>query len=198
MLYDIALIAFLLSLIVVSAFIFKHFFPEKDETREAAADLRTIQEQAVFSDDQELKPRNRNNSLFWPFAGIAAAVIFLLAQNQDAISSMLSTRSGPLQPASNEEKRQTISPGTIDGHAIVDGVNWFKIVATSSEGVPFEGWINEMAIHASPPKESKAADALMQKLGLPTNKERIESIKSLQKVGSALKDSLRSVRPPEN
>lgn len=197
MFYDIALITFLLSLIIFAAFIFRHFLVEKDETPKAALDININQEQAMFSDNHESKPRKRNNSLLWPFAG-TAVVIFILAQNQDAISSMLSTKSGPLQSTPNVEKRQTISPANIYGHAIVDGVNWFKIVATSSEGVPFEGWINEMAIHATPPKENKTADALMQKLGLSTAKERIDSIKSLKKVGSALKDSLRSVRPPEN
>lgn len=197
MFYDVALVLFLLSLIIVARFVFRYFLTEKDETADTAGEKAVTDKQVVFTENHDYKPHKKNSSLFWPLAGFVA-IIFLATQNPDAISSALSPIAKPSTAPADEQKRQTISAGNIYGHAVVDGVNWFKIVATSSEGVPFEGWINEMAIHASPPRENKAADALMQKLGLPTNKERIDSIKSLKKVGSALKDSLRSVRQSED
>ncbi len=99
------------------------------------------------------------------------------------------------QKSEAHSQKARISSATVEGHTVVDGVNWFMIVATSTEGVPFEGWVSEMAIQNQPPKENKVADAMMKKLGLPTNRERIESVKQLQKVGQAIKTALEDVRP---
>lgn len=98
-------------------------------------------------------------------------------------------------PVSGEEAtmtQQTITPAAVAGHVIVDGVNWFQIVATSTEGVPFEGWVSEMAILSKPPKENKMADEMLKKLGLPTNRERIESVKQIRKINQAINTALKN------
>ena len=102
---------------------------------------------------------------------------------------------GLVMPDNGEETslaRQTITPAAVAGHVVVDGVNWFQIVATSTEGVPFEGWVSEMAILSKPPKENKMADEMLKKLGLPTNRERIESVKQIRKINAALGTALKN------
>lgn len=98
-------------------------------------------------------------------------------------------------PVSGEESvqiRKTITPAEVEGHVVVDGVNWFQIVATSTEGVPFEGWVSELAILNKPPKENKMADEMLKKLGLPTNRERIESVKQIRKINQAINTALKN------
>jgi len=102
---------------------------------------------------------------------------------------------GFAMPVSGEESvqaRKTITPAEVEGHVVVDGVNWFQIVATSTEGVPFEGWVSELAILNKPPKENKMADEMLKKLGLPTNRERIESVKQIRKINAALGTALKN------
>jgi len=98
----------------------------------------------------------------------------------------------PVNGENSIQARKTITPAEVEGHVVVDGVNWFQIVATSTEGVPFEGWVSELAILNKPPKENKMADEMLKKLGLPTNRERIESVKQIRKINAALGTALKN------
>ena len=126
-----------------------------------------------------------------------AAVGYLVYANQDLIAEKIPTKVKELtqKNAATDKPKQTISLAQVEGHAVVEGVNWVKIVATSSAGIPFEGWVSELAIQKEPPKENPMADEFMKKLGLQTNKERIEGIKRLRKVSESLKTSLKDFRP---
>lgn len=133
--------------------------------------------------------RPRQKMSMFPF--IVIIVLLYLAHENDYISFASPTHTGPNSIAAEETiQREAMSEANFVGHTVVEGVNWFKIVATSTTGVPYEGWVSELAIRKEPPKENKAADAMMQKLGLPTNKERIHNIKKMRNVVDALKTAL--------
>ncbi|MDD2997601.1 MAG: hypothetical protein PHV05_00990 [Candidatus Riflebacteria bacterium] len=137
---------------------------------------------------------NRGNKKFMFSLTLLACLGYLAYDNRALIEKKL-TFSATVQASSQQIP---LPFTTIGGHRVVDGINWFKIVATSTEGIPFEGWVSEMAIQSQPPEENKLADELMQKLGLPTNRERIDSIKKIKNINQALDTALESTRTPGN
>lgn len=195
MFYDILLVVFLAFLLFTGFYLGKKLFFAENEDSDNSPFKQPIidQLQPTYNEAEKTFARKKKwaGSVCWGI--LLAASAYLIHSNTDFLTEKLSA------PAAGKsdiaDTRYVITPGKVEGHAIVDGVNWIKIVATSTSGVPFEGWVSELAIHKEPPKENKMADAFMEKIGLPTNRERIESIRSLKKVGNALKESLKDVRP---
>jgi hypothetical protein len=72
----------------------------------------------------------------------------------------------------------------------VDGVFWFKISGTTENGQIIDGWVTEFALKKEPAKQSKTIDSISKKLGLPTMEERVNYIKKLKKINSALDTAL--------
>lgn len=192
MIYDVALVMFPILVIVSSLFIIKKFFGSKDEAPCRSPITQNTQE--VHSAPKcQTQPKRKGVPFLLPVIGLAA-VAFIITQNQELIEDFLKSKAPTGSVAT--AKPVILDPLAIQGHEVVDGMNWFKIIATSTSGIAFEGWVNEMGIHKNLPKTNKSADALMEKLGLPTNEERIKSIKALNRVGGALKESLQR-RIPE-
>ncbi|RCK79378.1 MAG: hypothetical protein OZSIB_0018 [Candidatus Ozemobacter sibiricus] len=73
--------------------------------------------------------------------------------------------------------------------AIIDGVRWFRLVGTDSAGVGYQGWVSELAFNQAPPEPSGDGD-LLQKIGLPSIRERVEAARRLRQAGEALKQAL--------
>jgi len=195
MFYDVLHVLFLFFIVFIGAFIGrKLFFANEHEQTASAIKHPTPAKIAPHTYSNPEQVFTKKNS----WTGLALTVMFiisagyLLQSNADLLTEKLSSPvSGKTQ---TQKKNQILLPGMIEGHTVVDGVNWIKIVATSTSGVPFEGWVSELAIHKEPPKENKMADAFMEKIGLPTNRERKESIKSLKNVSGALKEALKDTR----
>jgi len=128
---------------------------------------------------------------------LLAAVGYLLYVNQELIAEKVPAVIN--EPAANTmAEKQTLSLAEVEGHTVVEGINWIKIVATGTDGIPFEGWVSELAIQKEPPKENKAADEFMKKVGLQTNKERLQNVKNIRKVNEALDTALKDFRPKKN
>ncbi len=208
--YGLILVLFLFFLAVITARVVKALFPPDSNASQDSGirklgvnPAETTSNQApphsdpVFYEETRRVEQPRRKSALANLLSIfvLGGCVYFVYENQELIKGYLpqGAASAAMQPA-----RTQITPAQIEGHAVVDGINWFKIVATSTEGVPFQGWISEMAIKDQPPKENKAADEMMKKLGLPTVRERAESLKKLQKVGDALKTSLKDMRPGQN
>lgn len=209
MFHLILLISFLLLLVYAGIVMVKMLLqpPDKQPDNSAVKDSALHQQPPAaqtfppaFETDPYYHPptvnnRQRNRSQSRAFTLLVMVALGYIAyQNRELIVEHL-----PAKPAeeSSAPERQSLSMATVDGHTVVDGVNWFKIVATSTDGVPFEGWVSESAIQNTPPKENKMADEMRKKLGLPTNREQIESLKKLKRVGEALNTALKDVRPKE-
>ena len=125
---------------------------------------------------------------------LLAAVGYLVYVNQELIAEKVPAVIN--EPAgSTKAEKQTLSLAEVEGHTVVEGINWIKIVATGTNGVPFEGWVSELAIQKEPPKENKTADEFMKKVGLQTNKERLQGIKHMRKINEALDTALKDFRP---
>lgn len=125
---------------------------------------------------------------------LLAAVGYLLYVNQELIAEKVPAVIN--EPAgSAKAEKQTLSLAEVEGHTVVEGINWIKIVATGTDGIPFEGWVSELAIQKEPPKENKVADEFMKKVGLQTNKERLQGIKHMRKINEALDTALKDFRP---
>ncbi|NLI80003.1 MAG: hypothetical protein GX442_26600 [Candidatus Riflebacteria bacterium] len=73
--------------------------------------------------------------------------------------------------------------------AVVDGIRWFRFLGTDSAGVGYDGWVSELAFQAAPPESSGEGD-LLQKVGLPSVKERVEAARRLRNVGNTLRQTL--------
>lgn len=73
--------------------------------------------------------------------------------------------------------------------AVVDGIRWFRFLGTDSAGVGYDGWVPELAFQAAPPEPSGEGD-LLQKVGLPSVKERVEAARRLREVGKSLRQAL--------
>ncbi len=73
--------------------------------------------------------------------------------------------------------------------AVVDGIRWFRFLGTDSAGVGYDGWVSELAFQTAPPEPSGEGD-LLQKVGLPSVKERVEAARRLREVGKALQQTL--------
>ncbi len=208
MFYDILLVFFLGCLIFVSAFLLKKLFPDDTSTADhAVPGIRSHETTAVAVDNAypeppgyEVQQPYRRKSPGKSFTNLVSLTVlavcgWFIYENRSSLQGWLPA---PAPAAQSHAGRVSISPGQVEGHALVDGINWIKIVATGTDGVPFEGWVSEMAIQNQPPKENKMADEMMKKLGLPTVRERAESLKKLQRVGSALNTALKDARPKEN
>ncbi|PKL46375.1 MAG: hypothetical protein CVV42_16805 [Candidatus Riflebacteria bacterium HGW-Riflebacteria-2] len=128
---------------------------------------------------------------------LLTSVGYLLYVNQDLIAEKIPA--DIIRPGDeNKPEKQALSLAEVDGHTVVEGINWIKIVATGTDGIPFEGWVSELAIQKEPPKENKAADEFMKKVGMQTNKERLQNIKHIRKVNEALDTALKDFRPKKN
>ncbi len=190
------LIVFCCILFAGSVYLLRLLFPSDDAVEGSPSKVSNIgAERSVDYDSAvfvEQKPayQRKPGKIFQRLISLAVLCVcgYLIYQNRpDSLP-------GLALPVSGEQgalTRRTITPAEVAGHVLVDGVNWFQIIATSTEGVPFEGWVSEMAILNKPPKENKTADEMMKKLGLPTNRERIESVKKIRKIGQALNTALR-------
>lgn len=142
-----------------------------------------------FVEHKSVCPR-KNGKIFQHLVSLLVLCIcgyFIYQNRPDSLPGLAL----PVIGEESAQTRQTITAAAVAGHTVVDGVNWFQIVATSTEGVPFQGWVSEMAILDKPPRENKMADEMLKKLGLPTNRERIESVKKIRKIGQALNTALR-------
>ncbi|OGK07873.1 MAG: hypothetical protein A2W80_09875 [Candidatus Riflebacteria bacterium GWC2_50_8] len=162
-----------------------------------AHEKKPVQTKPVYYEEPSTERiRHKTGLSFMPMI-MFAAIGYLVYANQDLIAEKIPAKVKELtrKDAAKDKPKQTISLAQVEGHAVVEGVNWIKIVATSSVGVPFEGWVSELAVQKEPPKENPMADEFMKKLGLQTNKERIEGIKRLRKVSESLKTSLKDFRP---
>ena len=153
-------------------------------------------EPMYYEEPQTDRIRQKSGSPILPLI-MFVAVGYLVYANQDLIAEKIPAKVKELtqQDATTSKPKQSISLAQVDGHAVVEGVNWIKIVATGSSGLPFEGWVSELAIQKEPPKENPMADEFMKKLGLQTNKERIEGIKRMRKVSESLNTALKDFRP---
>lgn len=205
MYYDLLLAVFLFFLVFLAVSLFRRFFPANPEETAFSGVKRVGNESAEpiaenHSDNQEFfatppKPFARNRSKLLPrlisILLLAGCGYYLCVHRNDFCAN------SPIFSQQTEAavSKAQISSAHVEGHAVVDGINWFMIVATSTRGVPFTGWVSELAIQTEPPKENKMANEMMQKLGLPTNRERLESIKQLKKVGKALNTALKDCRP---
>ncbi len=179
-----------------AVYLLRLLFPSDDATEATSVKVAgTCPQQAANYDfdgfaERRPAPRRKTGKICQHLFSLAVLFScgYIIYQNRpDSLPGFASPVSGD----NSVQTRKTITPAEIEGHVVVDGVNWFQIVATSTEGVPFEGWVSEMAIVNKPPKENKMADEMMKKLGLPTNRERIESVKKIRKIGQALNTALR-------
>lgn len=128
---------------------------------------------------------------------LLAAVGYLVYVNQELIAEKVPAVINE-SAANKKTEKQTLSLAEVEGHTVVEGINWIKIVATGTDGIPFEGWVSELAIQKEPPKENKEADEFMKKVGLQTNKERLQNIKRIRKVTEALDTALKDFRPKKD
>ncbi len=210
MYYGLILVLFLFCLVFVTAQVVRALFPPDSDASqdsgirkigtnpgETAAKSAPPTGDPFFPEETRRveRPRRSNAMANLLTILVLGGCFYFVHENHELIKGYLPQR---LASAEQPAARTRITPAQIDGHTVVDGINWFKIVATSTEGIPFQGWISEMAIKDQPPKENKAADEMMKKLGLPTVRERAESLKKLQKVGDALKTSLKDMRQGQN
>ncbi|EKD81133.1 MAG: hypothetical protein ACD_39C01959G0002, partial [uncultured bacterium] len=160
-----------------------------------AHEKKPVQAEPVYYEEPPTERiRHKTGLSFMPMI-MFAAIGYLVYANQDLIAEKIPTKVNEIKNnLTRERPREAISLAQAEGHAVVDGVNWIKIVATSSAGVPFEGWVSELAIQKEPPKENQQSDEFMKKLGLQTNKERLEGVKRIRKVSEALDTALKDVR----
>ncbi len=200
MFYDILLVVFLGFLVYVAAYLLKLLLPENntgtDQPVHSILSHGTDQVAAVdpFTptmgyETPQPSHRRKSGKIFGNILSLVLLAVcgWYIYENRASLKSFLPS---PATAVLNSTERVSITPAQVEGHTVVDGINWIKIVATGTDGVPFEGWISEMAIQSQPPKENKMADEMMKKLGLPTVRERAESLKKLQKVGKALDTAL--------
>jgi hypothetical protein len=198
------LFVFLVLLIIAAVFLIKKLIPQDSED-DSSVKIKQVgkienQPEAPLPDAFDYnEPRANTNSGRKSFAFMPLVLVmvvgYLLYENHSLIAAKVPAS---IAAITSEPQKQTISVANVIGHEVVDGVNWIQIIATGATGIPFEGWVSELAVQKQPPKENKMADEFMKKLGLPTNKERLEGIKALRKVGSALDTSLKDFRPKTN
>ncbi|MBU1105641.1 MAG: hypothetical protein KKB51_03150 [Candidatus Riflebacteria bacterium] len=188
-------ITFLVIMSFAAVFLFRQLMPHDDDPAVNHASRTPVPAQtetAYYDEPRSNKARPGKGITVMPLIILATAGYFIYT-NQDLIAEKMPAAVTEL---TREKQKEAISVANVDGHAVVDGVNWIKIVATSTSGIPFEGWVSELAIQKQSPKENKTADEFAKKLGLPTNKERLDGIKSLRKVSDALGSALN--RPNRN
>lgn len=73
---------------------------------------------------------------------------------------------------------------------IVDGVRWFRVTGTDSAGIGYSGWTSEFLLREAPPETSSDTPGILEKIGLPSVKEKLEGARQLRKVGKALEQAL--------
>lgn len=145
----------------------------------------------------------RNRSSVWPGLLLAAATGVIVFFNHDRIQSL--TQSSNQAIVSSSVSADMAEPATptftadkinIVSQTKVDGVYWYEVSGLNIEGEKVQGWFTEFALKPEPAKENKAVDSISQKLGLPTTEERVNYIKKLKKVNSALKTALDNNKKP--
>lgn len=84
------------------------------------------------------------------------------------------------------------APSQPHGHdwKIVDGVRWFRVTGTDSAGIGYSGWTSELLLREAPPEASSDTPGILEKIGLPSVKEKLEGARQLRKVGKALEQAL--------
>jgi hypothetical protein len=186
----------------------KYFFPELAERQEPDKAVKVMQvapaddlqndfynQQPVFAANPQPRQAKRQFPTLLIFL---AAVGILLYHNQDIIKKGFFTSDAEQKP--DYELLAALHAPEIDGIKVigqtnVDGVNWFEISGKAANGELINGWFSEFALKKEPAKESKGIDAVSKKLGLPTVKERMEYIKKLKKINSALGTALQKGKP---
>ena len=78
-----------------------------------------------------------------------------------------------------------------DDWALIDGVRWFRVIGTDTAGVGYSGWVSEFAFNDMLPASSGEKD-LLEKIGLPSIKERVKAAKQMKRIGDSLKQALKS------
>lgn len=73
---------------------------------------------------------------------------------------------------------------------IVDGIRWFRVTGTDSAGIGYSGWTSELLLRDAPPEASSDTPGILEKIGIPSAKEKIEGVRQLRKVGKALEQAL--------
>ncbi|EKD81052.1 MAG: hypothetical protein ACD_39C02007G0002 [uncultured bacterium] len=203
------MISFLIPVVLIAVlfaaavFLLKILMPPKEEDNQvhikqagvgSSANMPAVApvqpEPGYYYEPRPERMRSRHGPSLMPLI-VLAAIGYLVYTNQDLIAEKMPAA---VTDIVKEKPKEAISLAEVEGHAIVDGVNWIKIVATSSTGIPFTGWVSELAIQKEPPKENPMSDEFMKKLGLPTQKERLEGAKRLRKVGESLDTALKEFR----
>lgn len=166
-----------------------------DNNREPPSSAEFVPSYAPATASYQSKGNNRNS--LWPGFFLAVATGIVVFFNHDRIQSL--TQSSNPVVAASKAPADMVEPATptftadkinIVSQTKVDGVYWYEVSGLNLEGEKVQGWFTEFALKPEPAKENKAVDSISQKLGLPTTEERVNYIKKLKKVNSALKTAL--------
>ncbi|HEY9069741.1 MAG TPA: hypothetical protein VIV61_05755 [Candidatus Ozemobacteraceae bacterium] len=96
-----------------------------------------------------------------------------------------------LHPPKAQTSAVVSEPSGLDWK-LVDGIRWFHVTGTDSAGIGYSGWVSELFFLSSPPKSTPEGKDILEKLGLPSFKERLEAAKQLREVGSVLQQALKN------
>ncbi len=120
-------------------------------------------------------------------ASTIAGIIFLYSIVSGKLSvDALYTSSAP----SPDPAHTTASESSALDWKLVDGVRWFRVTGTDSAGIGYTGWISELFLRDAPPEPSSDTKGIMEKIGLPSMKEKLEGARQLRKIGKALEQAL--------
>ena len=203
MVHILASIVLIVILSLAAVFLFRKLMPANNgsdpevRVKKIGDDPQTVQappitqpEPLYYDEPQTERLRPRKGLSLMPLI-LLATIGCLVYTNQNLIAEKMPV---VVTEFTMEKPKEAISVANVDGHAVVDGINWFRLVATSTSGVPFEGWVSEMAIQSEPPKENKMADEMMKKLGLPTQREKLEGARRLRGISESLNTSINELR----
>ncbi|MGM0598264.1 MAG: hypothetical protein ACQETH_00485 [Candidatus Rifleibacteriota bacterium] len=175
--------------------IFSEAAPEK-QIKETQTDNYDPYENFIPSPRPVYTPK-RKSSL--PGLVFIALMGFLIYQNYPLIIDKLNIQSHVTKQQELNAKARRINqlgqlaalPSLkITDQKKVDGVFWFKISGSTENGQIIDGWVTEFSLKKEPAKQSKTIDSISKKLGLPTTEERVNYIKKLKKINSALDTAL--------
>jgi hypothetical protein len=196
---------FLIFMAVVALKVLKWFFPELWPDKPEDSSVKPLKPETPESNDdwfKETELTHRRSPRRLSFSGtmiLVAAFAFLVYTNIDLIKEtklykrLNSDLNSNLTSKSGEPEKPVIEAKTlrITGEKKVDGVVWFQLTGTNSNGEKVQGWFTEYALKQKPPEEAKMINSLSEKLGLPTMEERVEYYKKLKNINSSLNQALK-------
>lgn len=94
--------------------------------------------------------------------------------------------------SSKSMEKQVASGNSGIDWKVVDGVRWFRVIGTDSAGISYSGWISELFFRREPPDSNPESKDFMEKIGLPSMKERLEGAKQMRNIGKTLQKVLSS------